>query len=413
MNRTDPAGLGDEARIRQLRFLVVEDHEFQRNMLVKMLTALHVKAVHAAPDGRAGLEVLDRLDAPVDIIISDLDMPSMDGMEFMRHVGTKWRRTSLIVASGLDRELLSAVEAMAAAYSIQFLGTIEKPITPGKLEEAIRRHARPPVPADAPAQSPTSFTAEEIALGIRNDEFEPFFQPQVDVGTGRLAGAEALARWRHPQLGIISPSAFIDALEDSGRVDMLMRCILRKAAATCRLAQAGGHSCTVSVNVSLTSLDDVTLADQITAIVTSENVATRHMVLEITESATATDIGKSLENLNRLRMKGFGLGIDDYGTGYSSLEQLTRIPFTQLKIDQSFVMHASRRESARVILASSLEMARRLGITAIAEGVETRENWDMLCELECQLAQGYYIAKPMPAAVFMSWIADWPHMGAH
>ena len=134
------------------------------------------------------------------------------------------------------------------------------------------------------------------------------------------------------------------------------------------------------------------------------------MVLEITESAAATDIGKSLENLARLRMKGFGLGIDDYGTGYSSLEQLTRIPFTELKIDQAFVTHAGRRESAKVILASSLEMARKLGITAIAEGVETRENWDMLCELKCDVAQGYYLAKPMPADAFMTWVAQWPLM---
>lgn len=177
-----------------------------------------------------------------------------------------------------------------------------------------------------------------------------------------------------------------------------------------RLLHRAGHRTTISVNVSLKSLHDVTLADQILEVVRMENVDPRQIVLEITESAATTDIAASLENLTRLRMKGFGLAIDDYGTGYSSLEQLTRIPFTELKIDQAFVTHASRRESAKVILASSLEMARKLGITAVAEGVETRENWDMLCELKCDVAQGYYIARPMPASVYLDWVADWPRM---
>jgi EAL domain-containing protein (putative c-di-GMP-specific phosphodiesterase class I) len=169
----------------------------------------------------------------------------------------------------------------------------------------------------------------------------------------------------------------------------------------------------VSVNVSLKSLRDVTLADQIAEIIRGENVQPKRITLEITESAATTDIGKALENLMRLRMKGFGLAIDDYGTGYSSLEQLARIPFTELKIDQAFVTHAGHRESTKVILASSLEMARRLKLLAVAEGVESRENWELLAELKCDVAQGYFIAQPMPAAAYLQWCEDWPQMGMH
>lgn len=255
-----------------------------------------------------------------------------------------------------------------------------------------------------------SFTAEEIAAGIENDEFEPFFQPKVDIATGKVVGAEALARWQHPQQGIVPPYAFIDALEASGRIDMLMRCMLRKSAAACRTLQTLGHESTVSVNVSLKSLHDVTVADQIMEIVWSQRVEPRQMILEITESAATTELGKALDNLTRLRMRGFGLAIDDYGTGYSSLAQLTRVPFTELKIDQSFVTHAGKRESAKVILASSLEMARKLKIQAVAEGVETRENWDLLCELKCDVAQGYYIARPMAMKNYVKWVEDWPSM---
>jgi EAL domain-containing protein (putative c-di-GMP-specific phosphodiesterase class I) len=130
------------------------------------------------------------------------------------------------------------------------------------------------------------------------------------------------------------------------------------------------------------------------------------MCLEITESAATTDVGAALENLTRLRMRGFGLSIDDYGTGYSSMQQLTRIPFTELKIDRTFVMNALTQESAKVILKSSLQLARDLNIVAVAEGVETHAQWDLLAELGCDLAQGYFIAKPMNAIAYMEWLRN-------
>jgi EAL domain-containing protein (putative c-di-GMP-specific phosphodiesterase class I) len=131
------------------------------------------------------------------------------------------------------------------------------------------------------------------------------------------------------------------------------------------------------------------------------------MMLEITESAAMTNVGRVLENLTRLRMKGFGLSIDDYGTGYSSMQQLTRVPFTELKIDQSFVKHAAHQESSRMILESSLGMARNLAVTTVAEGVETLEDWNLLRDCGCDLAQGFFIARPMPAHEFPGWVRDW------
>jgi EAL domain-containing protein (putative c-di-GMP-specific phosphodiesterase class I) len=130
-------------------------------------------------------------------------------------------------------------------------------------------------------------------------------------------------------------------------------------------------------------------------------------VLEVTESAATTNVGRALENLSRLRMKGFGLSIDDYGTGYSSMQQLTRVPFTELKIDQSFVRNIPTVGAARVVLESSLEMARKLNLTSVAEGVETRGDWDLLRELGCDYAQGYFVAMPMDAAAFMAWAQKW------
>ena len=244
---------------------------------------------------------------------------------------------------------------------------------------------------------------------MKNDEFEPFFQPKVELATGRVEGAEALARWRHPRRGIVGPCAFIAALEDNGLIDALTWVILRKAAAFCRVWRAAsGWDVRVSVNLSIRSLADVHLADHVTEIVRAERVEPRHMVLEVTESATTTAVGQVLENLSRLRMKGFGLSIDDYGTGYSSMQQLTRIAFTELKMDQSFVANAARQQSARVILESSLEMARKLNITSVAEGIETQQDWDLLGQLGSRLAQGNFIATPMEVETFLKWSHDRP-----
>lgn len=393
--------------ISELKFLVVEDHEFQRGMVLRMLTALGAGSLSMAPDGRAALQILRASGTPVDIIISDLDMPGMDGMEFMRHLGEAGIPVSIILASALDSSLLGSVETMTLAYGLRLLGVIEKPITPAKLDRLIRRHepvADKPVPAP-PATS--DFPHEEIVAGLDLGQFEPFFQPKVDLTTGDVKGAEALVRWRHPRLGIVGPEAFMDQLEVAGHMDALTWIMLRKSAAFCReWRRSSGLDVTISVNLSIKSLGDVQLADHVTAIVQQEGLEPRFMVLEVTESATTTETGKMLENLSRLRMKGFGLSIDDYGTGYSSMQQLTRIAFTELKLDQSFVANAARQQSARVILEASLDMAKRLKIVSVAEGVETADDWNLLRSLGYQLAQGFYIARPMEAACFLDWSRD-------
>jgi len=397
--------------IANLRFLVAEDHEFQRSVLVRMLESLGAKAVHEAADGHGALKILQDPTRPVDIVISDLEMPGMDGMEFVRHLGETGVRVSIILASALERKLLASIATMSEAYGINLLGVVEKPITPAKLEALITLHKPAQVQWGRSKTAGPTFTLEEIAAGLKNNEFEPFFQPKVELATGRVKGAEALARWRHPQHGIIAPYAFIEPLEDNDLIDELAWVMLRKAAAFCSTWRSAGLEATVSVNLSLKSLTDTRLADRVTELVLSENLEPRHMVLELTESAATTDVGKALENLARLRIKGFGLSIDDYGTGYSSMQQLTRIAFTELKIDQSFVTNATKQESAKVILESSLDMARKLNITAVAEGVETQADWNLLRQLGCGLAQGFFIARPMEAGAYPNWVRGWKHSG--
>ena len=391
--------------VAKLNFLVAEDHGFQRKMLVRMLRSVGANAVHEAADGMDALAILQDPSKPVDIVISDLDMPGMDGMAFVRNLGESGVNVSIILASALDRNLLASIQTMAEAYGINLLGVLEKPLTPEKLLPVIARHQTIPSRQLHPA-GPV-FSLEEILAGLKNDEFEPFYQPKIEMATRKVAGAESLARWHHPQHGLVAPYAFIPALESQGMIDALTDTMVRKTVAFRNTWAASGIGGTVSINLSIKSLADVQTADRLIGYVRAHQVEPRDVVMEVTESALTTDVGHTLENLARLRMKGFGLSIDDYGTGYSSMQQLIRIAFTELKIDQSFVANAARQESARVILEASLGMARKLNISAVAEGVETQADWDMLQQLGCHTVQGYLIARPMAAADYLDWVEKW------
>ncbi len=381
--------------------LVVEDDDFQRRTIARMLRSLGASEVQETGDGRQALASI-RDSAPVDVVVCDLDMPEMDGMEFIRHLGQAESAVSVIIASAQEPALLNSVKKMARAYGVRLLGIIEKPVTSKELENLIALH-EPPKPQSARAPADTaSFSLEQILQGVREKQFEPFFQPKVDLATGKVLGAEALARWRHPEGGVVGPYAFISVLEQSGKIDALTLLMLEQAALACYAWRRRGMELTVSVNLSLLSLTDTMLADRITETVRSAGLDPHFMILEITETAAMTEVAPALENLARLRMRGFGLSVDDFGTGFSSLRQLTRVPFTEIKIDQGFVTGCTANPSSLAIVESSVEMARRLNIKSVAEGVETQADWDVLRAAGCDMAQGYFIAKPMQDSAFLA-----------
>lgn len=395
----------------KLNFLVVEDDDFQRQTLVDMLHFLGSVEVVQASDGKQALEMLlAARGRPVDVVLCDLEMPEMDGMAFFRHLGSEHPDLAIVIISALDGALISSVEKMTQAYGLRLLGAVEKPITLKRIEALISLYDTMPSGRQRPvtvAAAP-SFSLEEILQGVHDNQFEPFFQPKVDLVTGRIAGAEALARWIHPEHGVIAPYAFIDQLEQNGKIDGLTFAMLEKSAIACRLLHEQGHSAfTVSVNLSLTSLTDITLADMVTKVMHDAKVDPRHIVLEVTESAAMTEVAHPLENLARLRMHGFGLSIDDYGTGYSSMQQITRIAFSELKIDQSFVKGFADNQALRIMVESSIEMAHKLRMKCVAEGVETQHDLDALKSMGCDMAQGYLIAKPMGLMPFLGFCGEY------
>ncbi len=388
-----------------LNFLLVEDHDFQRRSLHRILTGLGVEQVTGVADGHAALAALDAADHPFDICIIDLNMPGMDGMELIRRLAEARSEVSVILSSAQEHALISSVETMARAYGVHLLGAIEKPPTPAGLRRLIDGFGAAGRPARRPGGPEPTLAELHTALAL--GQFEPWFQAKADLRDGSIHSAEALARWRHPERGMIAPDAFIPLLEQHGLIDGLTAQIVAGVALAWRAWDRAGHQYAVSINLSLSSLARPGYAEELVRVLEQQQIAPRHIVFEVTESVAMSDLPHSLENLARLRMKGYGLSIDDYGTGYSSMQQLLRIPFSELKMDRSFVTAAGDDEAQLLMLASSLKLARELHLESVAEGVETAADWRLLRDLECRYAQGYLIGKPMPADDFIASVAAW------
>ncbi len=232
----------------------------------------------------------------------------------------------------------------------------------------------------------------------------PHYQPIVSIRTGKAIGFEALARWVTLEGKIITPGSFIDMAEAHGLIDRLTLQMLDQLLADLAHWHSRGLYPSVSFNVSARSLSDRNFANEILNRVDAADISPRSLVLEITESALLSDLASAIGSLGRLRLRGFGLSIDDYGTGFSSMQQLSRLPFTTLKIDRSFVSKADQKWNLQTMLQSAIEMGHRLGLVTVAEGVETMEEMILLESLGCQCVQGFLFSPAMPAAAVQSWL---------
>jgi EAL domain-containing protein (putative c-di-GMP-specific phosphodiesterase class I)/CheY-like chemotaxis protein len=394
--------------IAQLHFLVAEGDQVQRHALADILVHLGVGRITQAPDGHTALRHFSAGITPaVDVAIIDLALPGMDALELIRRLADAHCRAGIIIVGAQTNAVLFSVETMADAYGINVLGAIGKPVIGSRLEALVSNYQPPAAPAAAHELPLISFA--EVGQGLQQKEFDPFFQPKIELETGQVKGLEMFARWRHPLYGVLGPASFMKALEDNRRIDFLDWSMIEKSVAACRTLHDQGIPISFSINVDQSTLAHPQFMEQITACLERHRIMPDYITFEMTESAVLTTDPHFLERLLRLRLKGFGLAIDDYGTGRSNLQLLARIPFSELKIDRSFVDGASKKQAIGTVLRSCLGLARSLDRRSVAVGVETKQDWDFLQGLGCTYAQGYYIAKPMPVEEFPAWLADWQH----
>ncbi|MEI6412723.1 MAG: EAL domain-containing protein [Pseudomonadota bacterium] len=387
--------------------LIIDDDAVIRHQLRLLLSSQGISEVLSVADGRSALLELERPDNQIDMLFCDLHMPEMDGIELLRRLAASGFSGGVILISGVEARLLQTTAELVRLQGLNLVGTLQKPVTREALSLLLKSACLKSVVPNPPHRQIT-VTPEDILDGLKNNEFEIYFQPKVDAATLRPVGVEALARWQRATGEQIPPDIFIKVAEQHGLIGALSEMLLTKAfVGSARLSQAG-YPLGLAVNLSAAWLFDVRLPEFIQTHLHKTGLRIKDIVLEITETGVMADLTSALDVMTRLRLKGFKLSIDDFGTGYSSIDQLQRIPFDELKLDRSFVQRAAQSTSSRTILASSLEMARKLGLTTVAEGVETQADLDLVRGLGCHLVQGWLIAKAMPVEDLILWLKTQP-----
>lgn len=391
--------------------MVIDDDPFQLKMLSFLLTQIGIdrSRIHIRAGGSEALTHLDAHPHLDHLIILDLNMPDMDGVELVRILAEREFTGSLVLVSGEDRRILETAERLARARKLNVLGCLNKPVTRESLETVVRTW-------DAHPQGKTGrtlkvYSSEELRATFDCAQLVNMYQPKINLKTGQLCGVETLVRWQHPEHGLVFPDQFIGTIEESGLIDDLTRAVLGQALRQGQRWQDAGLHLHVAVNVSMDNLLKIEFANFVVSELERVGFPPADLILEVTESRLMTDRIAPLDILTRLRLKRVGLSIDDFGTGHSSLAQLRDLPFDELKIDRSFVHGADTNPTLRSIFEGSLNMANHLGMRVVGEGVEDIADWNFLRDSGCDLAQGYFVSRPLFADALVPWLKDWTANG--
>jgi diguanylate cyclase (GGDEF)-like protein len=268
-------------------------------------------------------------------------------------------------------------------------------------------------PDGSPATRDRLETLEQLRTALDTDQLDVHYQPKLDLRTGRVIGVEALVRWNHPERGLLYPDVFLPLAEQAGLMRRLALRVLERSLRDLHAWRAGGHELSVAVNLSVSNLQDVALPGQVEMLLDAFGVPAEALILEITEDLLMADAARSQQVMAGLRRLGVRLSIDDYGTGYSSLSYLRALPVDELKLDRSFASHLTSDRRAAAIVRSTLQLSLDLGMTMVVEGVEDAATLAALRAWGCDFAQGYHIARPMPAGDFLTWLAERPASVPH
>jgi len=383
--------------------LIVDDSGVQRGIGVAVCRELRIPTIHEAGNGLEALALLDKLPAQPALLIVDLEMPAMDGPELLSALGARGMRAPIVLASSRERALINSVQDMGTALGLRILGALQKPLTLASLGPLLQNKRHAAVEKQGPAQR-QAVDPERVRAALAAGDIDVHYHPQVEIETGRIRGVEALARWHDAKEGWIGPDVFIPVAEQHGLIRELTLQVMDAAMRQTAIWNRHGLDLSIAINLSPILLERGELVQEISELQQKHGLRAEQIVLEVTEGSLLRDLAIALGVLTRLRLRGFRLSLDDYGTGFSSMQQLARIPFTELKIDRTFVHGAHERDSLQVILRSALEMANQLGIETVAEGVESLEDWRLLRQYGCKLAQGWLLAKAMPGDELEGWL---------
>ena len=392
------------AALATLSVLVVEDHDFQRRTALRLLRGLGVGDLAEAADGSAALDILAGSPQP-DVIVCDIDMPGMDGVDFIRHVAERGLASAVVIASGLDSKVLDAVKTIGETHGLQVLGAVQKPLTARRLAELLTSYRRQPVRPAAGAEVP--FTTGEVVAAIAEGHVTTRFEPVVDLGECRVSAAEAVGGWVHPGTGPIPPAIFLPVLAAEGLLLRYAEAVLEQGCAALRQCRAAGLRLGVGLDVGAGTLGDVSLADRFLETVRGAGVEPSDVTCEVTEHTLPGAPPVALDVMTRLRVKGFGLALDHFGARRPSPDRLAHIPFTQVKIDGGLVTGAASVGERLALLEETVDVARSLGLPVMAVGCETEADFDALVEMGLRYVQGPFVGRDMAVDELIDVAATW------
>jgi len=341
----------------------------------------------------------------IDILILDLFMPNIDGIELLRLIPCVNQHVSVIFISGKNIDILHSAEKLAVEQGIQVLDALQKPFTPEELEQVLNNYS--PQKGENYLGHNDLPTVEELRLAVKNKQLFMHYQPQVDLSSRTVIGVEALIRWLHPVKGIISPSIFIPIAEEEGVIEEMTTFSAQTAIQQAGLWKQQGLTLRMSINMSPKVINDLNMPEKLAYYAAKAGVESSDIMIEVTETSVTSDRCCYIDILTRLRMKGFGVSIDDFGTGYSSLQQLVQIPFSELKVDQAFVSNIVNEPEKMIITEISILLAHKLGLHVVAEGIEDEATWNALRSIDCDEGQGYWVSKAMSAHEIITWKEQW------
>ena len=376
--------------------LIVEDHPFQLMYLQNLFRELGDFYLECAQDGVQALACLQRQD--FDLVLTDLLMPGMDGVQFIQKLAALRSRPALAIMSSSSRRMLMAASLVARNLQVNVIGLISKPVQASALrdliEQLMRLRDKTPLPPIA------EIDRQSLTDALDNSELEAWFQPKKALANGRIVAAEALVRWIHPEHGVLLPGVFLPALSAFNLEERLLWLMLKQGIKAQAQWAGQGYDIPVSINLPTHLLNSDDLPDRIHAFVLRQNGVPEKIFFELMECSTPQQISSFYAGACRLRIKGFGLSQDDFGKGYSSYINLVSTPYTELKIDRALVHGCNENEELAQALTSIVGLGRQLGLTVVAEGVETAQELALLRKIDCTQVQGFLISHAVSSDLF-------------
>lgn len=388
---------------RPRKILVVDDEPFVLKVLVRQLTQLGYEEILSYEHAQDALAVLEREDHQVDVVFTDLQMPGMDGVEFLRQLVQRGYDGEVVLVSGEDARTLKSAEKLAYSRGLRVLGSLAKPATREQLQQRLRS-ATPPAPERGLEHN---YLPEELHEAIAAGQMVTCYQPQVAFATGEVTGVEAMIGWQHPRDGLVPADRLLASEQYYGVLNDLTRSMLLSTLEQAGRWQTLGDDFRLGINLSMEDLAALDFPDFIVDAAARARFPLSRLVLEINETRMTRDRLLSLDVLTRLRLKRISLLIDDFGAGQTSLAHLRDVPFDELKLDGGFVHGASRDSSLNAIVKASLVLARQLNMRTVAQGIDDAEDWNVLRDMSCDVAQGHFVGAPMSGDALPDWAQTW------